>query len=185
MSLLVELGFCDDTDMDSLPQRTQDHPLRLGLSGMGSYSAPYPWTDPLGIYLRLCDRLLEAEDAEQLGSVKAVRHAYVITQKAGSSGSRSSEDDKTKVVRVSASVHARMLDAELRLDAAQLVRLAEAVAKVGMGGHPVMNAVSNALEVELNQLIVSQSQTAKRVIQSGESSTTVLHWLDGLQPQQW
>ena len=104
----------------------------------------YHWTDPLGVYVRLCDRLLEPGDNVDARQ-KLSRHVYMT------------HGESSTKRQVSVVVNVRRLDGELRLDATQLVKLAVAVAKGGMGRHPVMNAISNALGENLGQICTNTS----------------------------
>ena len=48
--------------------------------------------------------------------------------------------------------HGRGVYVELALEVPELVHLARAVAKAGLGSHPVLNAISNALDAQLSWL---------------------------------
>ena len=48
--------------------------------------------------------------------------------------------------------HGRGVYVELALEVPELVHLARAVAKAGLGSHPVLNAISNALNAQLSWL---------------------------------
>ena len=146
MCCLVELGYCEDTDAEWL---------------QGSTSASSQWTDPLGIYVRLCDRLLEPEALREGGGLmpEVLQRGEIMFQvlrEGGSQHGSSPEADADQRSGGSAGNQqghgARGLYGELQLDLSELVQLAGAVARAGMGDHPVMNAVSNALVGHLDGL---------------------------------
>lgn len=141
----MELGYCEDTDLDWLMGVS---PAAMAGSGPPSpWASSTQWTDPLGIYVRLCDRLLEPSTE---GAPKAIRRTPSRDRSEGAASSEQGGSGRELHADPSAKENkGRELYVELQLDLSELVQLAGAVAKAGMGGHPVMNAVSNALTVQL------------------------------------
>ncbi len=92
------------------------------------------WTDPLGVYIALCDRLLQAGDSGGGGDSMGGRPRR-----------RPSPSDDAD-----AEEGLGLYGEELQLELRELVHLAGAVAKAGMGQHPLMNAISNALAIQLD-----------------------------------
>ena len=172
---LVELGYCDDTDPSDWVEE-QGGPVEEGDARSRSTAYPSQWADPLGVYVRLCDRLLQQQGAARRpqgsggGDGGGEVHGMDIGNEGGgasrSNDDRSSTSKGTKagggrlVIRrvldgsavMMEGSHGRGVYVELALEVPELVHLARAVAKAGLGSHPVLNAISNSLDAQLSWL---------------------------------